>query len=64
MDAGQSVIVALFGLIVLGSGVVTLAKGRYAAFILGLVTIGTIWVVAALWPARDDSWWAQRRRRR
>jgi hypothetical protein len=41
-------------------GVVTLLKGQFLIFVIGVVLIGLVWVVAAFRLARPDSWWAQR----
>lgn len=39
---------------------ITWSKGQRAAFWLGFLVIGLIWLVAALRLARPDSWWAHR----
>ena len=39
---------------------ITLSKGQVAAFFLGFVLMGLIWVVAACRLARPSSWWARR----
>lgn len=39
---------------------ITWLKGQRAAFFLGFVLIGMIWMVAACRLARPSSWWAQR----
>jgi hypothetical protein len=39
---------------------ITWAKGQRAAFVLGFVFLGMIWLVAACRLARPDSWWAER----
>jgi hypothetical protein len=39
---------------------VTWSKGRRAAFFLGFLLLGMIWVVAACRLARPSSWWARR----
>lgn len=41
----------------IGAGIVTLLKGRKAAFFVGLVLAGVVWLVAAFLPARPGSWW-------
>jgi hypothetical protein len=48
-----------FWMAVLGTGVVTLLKGRQVAFLLGLLTIGFVWIVAACRLAQPDSIWAR-----
>jgi hypothetical protein len=44
---------------VIGTGVITLLKGRQVAFVLGLLTIGFVWIVAACRLAQPDSIWAR-----
>jgi hypothetical protein len=39
---------------------ITWAKGQRAAFVLGFLVLGMIWVVAACRLARPTSWWARR----
>ena len=39
---------------------VTLLKGHVVAFVVGLFTLGLVWVVASLRLARPGSWWARR----
>lgn len=39
---------------------ITWAKGQRAAFFLGLLVLGTVWLVAACRLARPESWWARR----
>ena len=39
---------------------VTWSKGQRAAFFLGFLLQGMIWVVAACRLARPSSWWARR----
>jgi hypothetical protein len=39
---------------------ITWAKGQRAAFFLGFLLIGMIWVVAACRLAKPGSWWARR----
>lgn len=39
---------------------ITWAKGQRAAFFLGFVLLGWIWIVAACRLARPESWWARR----
>jgi uncharacterized membrane protein len=39
---------------------ITWAKGQRAAFFLGFLLFGMIWIVAALRLARPSSWWARR----
>jgi hypothetical protein len=38
---------------------VTLLKGHVAAFAVGLITMGIVWMVAAVRLARPGSWWAR-----
>lgn len=42
-----------------GSVVGLLGSGQRAAFYLGLLLLGMIWVVAACRLARPGSWWAR-----
>jgi hypothetical protein len=39
---------------------ITWSKGQRAAFFLGFLLLGMIWVVAACRLARPTSWWARR----
>ena len=39
---------------------ITWSKGQRAAFALGWLLAGSIWVVAAFRLARPSSWWARR----
>jgi len=39
---------------------ITWAKGHRAAFALGFLLLGTIWIVAACRLARPTSWWARK----
>jgi hypothetical protein len=39
---------------------ITWSKGQRAAFFLGFLILGMIWVVAACRLARPSSWWARR----
>ncbi|MEX0972334.1 MAG: hypothetical protein WDZ46_03650 [Solirubrobacterales bacterium] len=39
---------------------ITWSKGQRAAFVLGFVVMGMIWIVAACRLARPESWWARR----
>jgi len=39
---------------------ITLSKGHRAAFVLGFLIMGMIWIVAACRLARPSSWWARR----
>jgi hypothetical protein len=48
-----------FWMAVIGTGVITLLKGRQVAFLLGLLTIGFVWIVAACRLAQPDSIWAR-----
>jgi hypothetical protein len=38
---------------------ITWSKGQRAAFFLGFLLLGIIWVVAACRLARPSSWWAR-----
>lgn len=50
--------VSLFVLIVVLPGTVTLLKGQYLIFAIGLFVVGLVWPVASFRLARPDSWWA------
>ncbi len=39
---------------------ITWSKGQRAAFFLGFLLLGMVWVVAACRLARPSSWWARR----
>lgn len=39
---------------------ITWAKGQRAAFFLGFLLFGMIWIVAAFRLAHPSSWWARR----
>jgi hypothetical protein len=53
----------VLGVLVVVIGVpagITWSKGQRAAFFLGFLVLGMIWVVAACRLARPSSWWARR----
>lgn len=55
-------LIALISLIVvvgIPAGI-TWSKGQRAAFFLGFLLLGTVWMVAACRLARPSSWWARR----
>jgi hypothetical protein len=39
---------------------ITWSKGQRAAFVLGFLVLGMIWIVAACRLARPSSWWAKK----
>ena len=43
----------------IGPLVVTALKGQWALFAAGWLTLGTVWLIAALRLARPESWWAR-----
>lgn len=45
----------------LAPAVVTALKGHLALFVAGFLTIGAVWLIAALRLARPNSPWARRR---
>ena len=57
-DAGLAVytVLLLFGCV---GGLVTLAKGRYGWFLVGLLTGGVLWNLTAILIATPDSLWAR-----
>lgn len=63
MDAGLTERLLVLAILLLLVGVpagITLAKGHYAAFLLGFLLLGMVWCVAACRLARPTSWWARR----
>jgi hypothetical protein len=48
----------LIVMIVVPAGI-TWSKGQRAAFFLGFLLLGMVWVVAAFRLARPSSWWAR-----
>ncbi len=46
-------------LLLVPAGIVTLLKNRVSLFLVGLVTLGLTWIVAAVSLAPPDSWWAR-----
>jgi protein-S-isoprenylcysteine O-methyltransferase Ste14 len=53
----------VLGILVVTVGVpagITWSKGQRAAFFLGFLLVGMIWIVAACRLARPSSWWARR----
>ncbi|HXV05908.1 MAG TPA: hypothetical protein VFP23_08420 [Solirubrobacterales bacterium] len=49
----------LIGVVGIPAGI-TWSKGQRAAFFLGFLLLGMVWVVAACRLARPSSWWARR----
>ena len=58
-DGAAAAYAMAFWMAVVGTGVITLLKGRRVAFLLGLLTIGLIWIVAACRLAKPDSIWGR-----
>lgn len=52
-------LISLIVTVVLPAGI-TWSKGQRAAFFLGFLLMGVIWIVAACRLARPSSWWARR----
>jgi hypothetical protein len=53
----------VLGIVIVVVGIpagITWAKGQRAAFFLGFLLLGMIWLVAACRLARPTSWWARR----
>lgn len=53
----------VLGILVVVVGIpalITWSKGQRAAFLLGFLFVGAIWVIAACRLARPTSWWAKR----
>jgi hypothetical protein len=52
--------VAVFGLLLVLPGTITLLKGQRLLFLAGLLFAGIVWWITALRLGRPDSWWARR----
>lgn len=52
--------VALFGVLIVVPGAITLLKGQRRLLLAGLVFGGIVWWITALRLGRPDSWWARR----
>ncbi|HET8956565.1 MAG TPA: hypothetical protein VFN18_12990 [Solirubrobacterales bacterium] len=53
----------VLGILVVVVGIpagITWSKGQRAAFVLGFLLLGMIWIIAACRLARPTSWWARR----
>ncbi len=53
----------VFGILGIFVGIpagITWSKGQRAAFLLGFLLLGVVWIVAACRLARPSSWWARR----
>jgi hypothetical protein len=56
----ERLLVLIILIVVVGiPGGITWSKGHRAAFFLGFLLFGTVWVVAACRLARPRSWWAR-----
>jgi hypothetical protein len=53
---------SVFALLLI-AGIVTLIKGRWGWFLLGLVFLGVFWPVSALMPPAPNSLWTRLRSR-
>lgn len=53
-------VVALFLLLLVIPGAVTLLKGQVLLFVAGVFTLALVWTVASFRLAKPDSWWARR----
>jgi hypothetical protein len=53
-------VVILFVGLIFGPMVVTALKGQWTLFAAGWITVGVVWLIAALRLARPESWWARR----
>ncbi|HWM63697.1 MAG TPA: hypothetical protein VNP96_06875 [Solirubrobacterales bacterium] len=57
----ERLLVLVILLVVVGiPATMTWSKGHRAAFFLGFIVMGMIWIVAACRLARPSSWWARR----
>jgi hypothetical protein len=52
--------VALFLLLLVIPGTITLLKGQVLLFVAGLFTLALVWTVASFRLAQPGSWWARR----
>lgn len=52
--------IALFAVLLVIPGTITLMKGQNVLFALGLLLAGIIWMITALRLARPDSYWARK----
>lgn len=52
--------VAVFGLLLVMPGTITLLKGQRLLFFGGLLFGGIVWWITAFRLGRPDSWWARR----
>lgn len=52
--------VGLWTILIVLPGTVTLMKGQNLLFAAGLLTVGVVWMIAALRLARPDSYWARK----
>lgn len=57
----EALIILVVGLVIALPGCVTILKGRWDIFLVGIVLAGLVWVVGAFGRPRADSFWAQRR---
>lgn len=55
----EGYVVAAVWMAVIVAGIITGLKGHRVAFLLGIVTIGLTWVVAAFLLAKPESFWAR-----
>lgn len=65
--AGPSALLILYTLLttaVLCAGLMTAAKGRWGWLLLGLVTVGVVWLYSASLPASPGSLWQRAGSRR
>lgn len=52
--------VALYGVLIVIPGTVTVLKGQRALFLAGFLAGGLVWIITAFRLARPQSWWARR----
>jgi hypothetical protein len=55
----EGYVAAAIWMAVILAGVITWLKGHRLSFLLGIVTIGLTWVVAAFLLAKPESFWAR-----
>lgn len=52
--------VGLWLVLIVGPATITALKGQWLLFAAGFLTVGIVWMIAALRLAQPGSWWARR----
>lgn len=61
VDPGLGMVIwVLVASLSIPAAAVTVAKGRWGWFALGLPTCGICWLIGAFQPATPTSWWGKR----